>query len=84
MTVAPKSYVLDKSLNKIMEQLPPEYFYRLNRKYILHRSVIQGYRRDVNGKLNTILNPFQDLPATIVISRTTAPHFKKWFRGSLA
>lgn len=83
MTIESKSYILDKSLSKIMEQLPTEYFYRLNRKYIVHRSAIQGYQRGMNGKLNTILNPFQNLPPEIVISRTTAPHFKKWFQANL-
>ncbi|MGI9551962.1 MAG: LytR/AlgR family response regulator transcription factor, partial [Aurantibacter sp.] len=78
-TLECKNYVIDQSLNKIMNRLPTEYFYRLNRKYIIHRNLIRGYKRDTNGKLKAVLNENFNLPDTLTISRITAPAFKKWF-----
>ena len=74
-----RSYVVDRSLNKIESQLPEELFYRLNRKYIVHRSHIRGFEREVNGKLRALLHPLDNLPEQAIISRTNAPNFKRWF-----
>ena len=38
-----KNFVLDNSLYKIMPILPEEFFYRLNRKFIIHRDLIKNY-----------------------------------------
>lgn len=81
-TTENRNFVLDRSLNKIESQLPGELFYRLNRKYIVHRSMIKGYERDVNGKLNASLHYMEQLPQTLVISRITAPAFKRWFEAA--
>ncbi len=73
-----KDYIIDGSLNKIMPSLPSELFFRLNRKYIIHRNAIIGYRKEVNGKLEV---EFQvaDNKVKSIVSRTTAPVFKKWY-----
>lgn len=81
-TMELRNYVIDRSLNKIEPQLPEELFYRLNRKYIVHRSLIKGFEREVNGKLKALLIPVDDLPDYAIISRTTAPGFKRWFRAT--
>ena len=81
-TTEGRNYVMDRSLSKIALQLPEEYFYRLNRKYLVHRFAITGYQRDVNGKLNALLRPMDPLPTTVVISRITAPAFKRWYRAT--
>lgn len=77
-----RNFVVDRSLNKIIQILPEELFYRLNRKYIVHRSFIKGFEREVNGKLRAILHPLDNIPEEVVISRTTAPAFKRWYRAS--
>lgn len=74
-----KNFVLDLSLNKIMPGLPAEDFFRLNRKYIMHRAYIRGYQRAVNGKLSARLQDGYDLPMAISISRIAAPDFKRWY-----
>ena len=76
------NYVVDQSLNQILPQLPEEIFYRLNRKYIFHRSQIRGFERNVNGKLTAMIASFDNLPEYITISRTTAPGFKQWYKGA--
>ena len=77
-----KNFVLDDSLNKIMPKLPEESFYRLNRKYILHRDVIKNYRKEVNGKLSVTLHPTMRLDNKIIVSRTIAPDFKRWLSAT--
>ncbi|WP_437395373.1 LytTR family transcriptional regulator DNA-binding domain-containing protein [Flagellimonas lutimaris] len=73
-----KNFVLDNSLNKIMPLLPQELFYRLNRKFILHRDLIKNYSRDINGKLSVSIYQTKNLPDKIIVSRTIAPDFKRW------
>lgn len=77
-----KNFVLDNSLNKIMPILPEELFYRLNRKYILHRDLIKNYNKDVNGKLNVSIHETINLPDKIIVSRTIAPDFKRWLSAT--
>ncbi|GAB4410634.1 MAG: hypothetical protein OHK0053_37460 [Microscillaceae bacterium] len=72
---AGKKYLLDQSLDKIEKQLPPSDFLRVNRKYILHRQVIRGFKRIENGKL--LLST--DFPTELTVSRTKAPAFRRWF-----
>ena len=79
-TVEGRNYVLDGSLSSILKAIPEENFFRLNRKYIVHRSLIRAYERNVNGKLTALLEDFDNLPDQVTISRITAPAFKKWFR----
>jgi len=73
-----EQFVVDDSLNGILPLLPGEVFFRLNRKYILHREQIKQYRKEMNGKL---LVEFDSVAAakTVTVSRTNAPEFKKWF-----
>ena len=82
-TVQGNTYILDRSLNKIMPVLPEEYFFRLNRKYIAHRKAIGGYRKGINGKLLVSLNALQGIQETVTVSRITAPEFKEWFRATV-
>ncbi len=73
-----EQFVLDDSLNKIVPVLPEEFFFRLNRKYIVHREQIKGYRKEMNGKLLVEFDSGLFIETSIV-SRITAPDFKKWF-----
>ena len=78
-----KKYVLDTSLNKVMPRLPKESFFRLNRKYIVHRQIVKGYKKEVNGKLKAILTDDLENSEDLIISRITAPGFKHWFRTTV-
>jgi DNA-binding LytR/AlgR family response regulator len=78
-----KTYILDRSLNKLIYVMPEEDFFRLNRKYIAHRKSIVGYTKGVNGKLVVGLRHDLKLPEDITVSRTTAPAFKQWYRAAL-
>lgn len=74
-----KKFFVDQSLDKLEKTLP-SVFFRLNRQYILHRQVIQGFRRAENGKLDVRIAATEHLPAEITVSRTKASAFKRWFQ----
>src|SRR5262249_25150298 len=78
-TTENKKYVLDKSLDTIEATLPPEWFFRLNRQYILHRKVLTGFKRREEGKIDVFVNS-GNFPRDIQVSRTKAVEFKKWFQ----
>ena len=74
-----KKFFVDQSLDKLEKTLP-SVFFRLNRQYILHRQVIQGFRRAENGKLEVLIAATEHLPSEITVSRTKAGAFKSWFQ----
>ena len=79
ITIDEKRYLLDKSLDKIQQSLPPELFFRLNRQYIVQRGIVRGYVKVENGKLSVSVSGSEYIPSSIQVSRTKAPDFKKWF-----
>lgn len=80
-TTEGRQYYLDQSLNEIEEQLPYDLFFRLNRQYIVHRSLISGFRRLQNSKIEVLLNRDDLFKTEIPVSRTKAPQFKIWFKA---
>jgi DNA-binding LytR/AlgR family response regulator len=80
ITTEEKKYLLDQSLDKIEQSLPGELFFRLNRQFIIHRNIVNGFTKIENGKLNVILPPSAYFPEQIQVSRTKAPDFKNWFK----
>lgn len=79
-----KKYFPDKSLDKIEAALPEEWFFRLNRQYIVHRKAIAGFKRTGDGKIEVLVNTAENFPTSIQVSRTKAAAFKNWFRGDEA
>ena len=75
-----KKYFPDKSLDKIEELLPEEFFYRLNRQYIVHRNALTGFKRTGDGKIDVLVNAPENFPHAIPVSRTRAVSFKNWFQ----
>jgi hypothetical protein len=75
-----KKYFPDKSLDKIEELLPEESFFRLNRQYIVHRNALTGFKRTGDGKIDVLVNNFENFPKYIQVSRTRAVPFKNWFQ----
>lgn len=75
-----KKHYLDQSLDKLEKTLPSDDFFRLNRKFIVHRQVIEGFKRSENGKIIVLLNKQEIFPSEIPVSRLKAPSFKAWFR----
>ncbi len=74
-----RKYFPDKSLDKIEGILPGESFFLLNRQYIVHRKSLGGFKRTGDGKIEVIINAFENFPKSIQVSRTKAVSFKAWF-----
>lgn len=79
--VSGKKYYLDKSLDKVQDDLPQEMFFRLNRQFMLHRQLVTGFRRLENGKIMVMTTTKENFPSEIPVSRTKAAAFKAWFRA---
>ncbi|WP_350287191.1 LytTR family DNA-binding domain-containing protein [uncultured Croceitalea sp.] len=77
-----QNYVIDIPLSKIVPKIPQELFFRINRKYIVNRTFIKGYKKDTNGKLVVDFCGEASSILSQVISRITAPSFKKWFSSA--
>ena len=79
VTLEPKKYLIDSSLDKLEKSLPVAFFYRLNRQYIVHRQLVMGFEKADDGKINVLVKNITHLPSSIPVSRTKAPGFKLWF-----
>ena len=75
-----KNYFLNDSLDRIMDKLPKDMFFRLNRKYIVNHFLVTGFKKIENGKLLVNLQSNDSIPSELTVSRTKAPSFKRWFR----
>ncbi len=75
-----ETFYLEDSLTKIENRLPNDRFFRLNRKYIVHRNMLVAFKRVENGKILVQLRENEFFPSEIPVSRTKAPSFKSWFR----
>lgn len=74
-----KSYYLNVTLDELMEQLNPEYFFRANRQFIVSRSAIKDISIWFGNKL--CLNLIVEVPEKIIISKARVSDFKTWFLG---
>lgn len=75
-----KTYIINSSLDNLEKIILPSLFFRVNRKFILHRNSITSFKRIENNKLVIFtLNESSLFPDEINISRLKAPAFKKWF-----
>jgi len=79
ITTDAKKYLLDQSLDKVEKLLPEEFFFRINRQYILHRNIISGFERAEHNKINVMLSASRQLPQNVLVSRIKAAAFKAWF-----
>lgn len=69
-------YIVDKPLSEIEATLDPVRFFRLNRKFIAHRSAIARFRSIDRGKVQVdLLPPVRD---DVTVSQENASAFKVW------
>lgn len=74
------SYYIDMTLTLIADQLNPRKFMRVNRKYIVPLTEVEGFERDINGKERLILKEGVKNPV-IVISRDNKRNVHNWIDG---
>ncbi len=71
-----QTYILDKKLEDIENELDPSLFCRVNRQFILSKNAITNLKYHFGGKLLVNVRPPSE--ERIVISKAKAPDFKKW------
>ncbi len=69
-------YLLDHSLDRIIELVPPDKFFRINRQYIISYEAIKDIVQYSNSRLRISLIHSDD--KEIIVSRERVQDFKKW------
>ncbi len=75
-TTRGKKHLVDFTLDQLEQVLDPVYFYRINRKIILHVEAIHKIHSYFNSRLKLELLPVTDLE--VIVSRDRVSNFKKW------
>lgn len=74
-----RKFIIDYTLENLLEVLDPKLFYRVNRSYILNISAIQDVIVYSNSRLKVTPNiKWED---EIIVSREKVSEFKDWFDG---
>lgn len=71
-----KRHLTDHTLEELEELLDPQYFFRANRKFIVHIDAVESAASAFGGKLKLRLS--QKTDEEIVISRERASAFREW------
>ena len=71
-----KKFNIDFTLEQLAEKLDPKFFFRINRKFIIHVSSIHRIHTYFNGRLKLDLKP--DCSLDVIVSRDRVGDFKDW------
>lgn len=74
-----QTYVINSKLEDIEAELDPSVFHRVNRQFILNRTVIVNIKFYFNGKL--IINTSPKTEERIVVSKAKATEVKSWMNS---
>ena len=75
-TTENRSYLLESSLDKLEQELDPEKFFRVNRKFIIRMKDIDDIVTYSNQRLEVRLQHFKE--HQIIVSRERVKDFKEW------
>lgn len=70
------SIIVPYNLDELEEQLDPQFFFRVNRQFILHINSIESIHKHFNEKVKIVLK--RDRNIEIIVSRIRVPQFKLW------
>lgn len=76
VTLQNKKFIIEYSLDQLENILPPHYFFRINRKAIIHIQSIKLIKPHFNNRLSVISDKLNH--DTQVVSRERVAEFKKW------
>lgn len=76
-----RKLVYSDSLDALMKNLDPTYFFRANRQIILNHGLIKSIRPLDHGKIEASLKPVNGQAQEVVISRTKAAEFRRWLKS---
>ena len=71
-----KKYIIDSSLDVIVDELDPEYFFRISRSCIVQMKAIDTIVKQMGGRLKLNVHPEASFEMTV--SRSHSDDFLKW------
>lgn len=78
MTHDGKDYILDRSLTDVGEKLPPNLFFRINRRFIVSFDAIREMIRYSGSRIKVLLNPPLAFGEEAFVSTNRVPDFREW------
>lgn len=77
-TLDGKRFITAHTLKQAYELMGPADFFPANRQIIINRTLVKGYRRLSNRKLELILETPDLFTSPIYVSKEKTPHFLQW------
>ncbi|APX99779.1 LytR/AlgR family response regulator transcription factor [Lacinutrix venerupis] len=71
-----RSYLLDTTLDSLEEELAPEHFFRINRKFIVNIQAIEDMVSYTNSRLQIKLKTYKG--EEVIVARERVKKFKSW------
>lgn len=78
MTHDGKDYILDRSLTDVGEKLPPNLFFRINRRFIVSFDAIREMIRYSGSRIKILLDPPLAEGEEAFVSTDRVPDFRQW------
>lgn len=75
-TTEKRDFILDYTLEQLVDMLDEQQFFRINRKYLVHAKSIQDIISYTNSRLRLVLKDSDD--ADIIVARERVQEFKEW------
>ena len=75
-TTEGRNYLLDTTLEALEEELDPDIFFRINRKYYVNINAIKDMISYTNSRLQIKLNHYNE--NDVIVARERVKDFKKW------
>lgn len=75
-TVEGRNYLLDVTLEQLEEELEPQMFFRINRKFFVNIKAIKDMVSYTNSRLQIKLNSFNE--HAVIVARERVKDFKAW------
>ena len=71
-----QKYIIDSSLDVIVDELDPEYFFRISRGCIVQMKAIDTIVKQMGGRLRIVAHP--EPPFEMTVSRSRVDDFLAW------
>jgi len=71
-----RNYLLDTTLEQLENELEPQTFFRINRKFFVNINAIKDMISYTNSRLQIKLNTYNELE--VIVARERVKEFKKW------
>lgn len=78
-TIDGHTYIIDNTIEALMNQIDPDAFFRANRQFIVNRKSIIEVDFYFNGRLSLKMKP--EPPEKILVSKARVPGFKLWMNS---